>query len=44
MNRREQIRMTADEIRVFLAEQRIASIATTGATATRISSPCGTSP
>ena len=30
MNRRDQIRMTPDEIRAFLAEQRIASIATSG--------------
>ena len=30
MNRREQITMSPDEIRVFLAEQRIASIATNG--------------
>jgi PPOX class probable F420-dependent enzyme len=30
MNRREQIRMSADEIRAFLAEQRIAAVATIG--------------
>ncbi|HEX6818683.1 MAG TPA: PPOX class F420-dependent oxidoreductase [Ktedonobacterales bacterium] len=30
MNRREQIQMTTDEIRAFLAERRIASIATNG--------------